>query len=598
MKKITLFTLLFGFIFGMNAQLDYYTLADDSNNGYPQVSSSATVLYDASTGNDYDDQITTNVPIGFDFFYKGTMHNLCTVSVNGAIGFTNSIYRTNDLAATDADKTNLIAPLWDDLKLYHDNNGFIKYETTGTAPNRVFTVSWYNISRFADSANDMSFLVQLHEGSNEIVFYYGHIDSGTSGLSASIGMNANNGTTTTFISVTPGSPASTSRTTANNSIDAAAFPKFRHYTFTFDHAYNDWNSYALPITLAAPRDATHPTYYVNNVGATNSHGNEPTCADFQGGDVWFKFVAPSTGAVNIIRTNLGDIGALGYAVYHTTYASTVQYCNYITASHIGERNLIKDLVAGDTYYLRMWDYGNNEFGITKFYLETIEVNDEAANAKDILVQPEDSNMFILTFADNTYTTGSEAINGSPTCGNYQGGDLWYKFTATSSGEIKVVHSDTAGDWSSLVFAVYDSPTANTDLDCNIIYIAGANPPYTTRVIDNLTAGQDYWLRVWDYGDDNIGSSGAFYLTDNTVGIEDYESLSFKFYPNPTTDILNVTADDNIDMITLTNLLGQEVRRLQPDQNEISINVADLQKGVYLMNVQIGDKVSTVKVIKQ
>ncbi len=598
MKKTTLFTLLFGFIFGMNAQLDFYNLADDSNNGYPQVTSSATVLYDASSGTSYDDEETSNVPIGFDFYYRGTMYNTCTVGVNGAISFTETqISNSNYIGSTDSGRINMVAPFWDDLKLYDTNSGYIKYETTGTAPDRIFTVSWYNISKFGDGTNDFSFLVQLHEGSNDIVFYYGHIDAGASSLSGSIGMNANDGTSTSYVSMTPGSPATMSTTNVNNSIDAAAFPEYRHYTLTFDRAYNDWDFQALPITLAAPRDATHLTYYVNNTGATNSHGTEPTCAGFQGGDVWFKYIAPATGAVNLIRTEIGGIGDLGFAVYHNTQTSAIQLCD--NAQFAGTRYLIKDLVAGDTYYIRLWDYNNNDFGITKFYLETIEVNDEAANAKDITVQPSNSSMFVMTSADNTFVTGSEATNGTPACASYSGGDLWYKFTATSSGEIKIVHTDAAsGDWSSLGFAVYDSPTANTAIDCDVIYITGVTPPYVTPVISGLTDGQDYWLRVWDYGDNNIGNSGAFYLTDNVVGIEAYESLSFKFYPNPTTDILNVTADDNIDLITLTNLLGQEVRRLQPNQNETSINVADLQKGVYLMNVQTGDKISTVKVIKQ
>ncbi len=593
MKKFTLFTLLFGFIFGMNAQLDYYTLAQDDNPSYPDVSSSATTLY--TTG---DDEETTGVPIGFDFYYRGTMYNTCTIGVNGAISFTESqISTANDLASTGSGRVNMIAPLWDDLKLYASNNGYIAYETTGTAPNRVFTVSWKNISHYGDETHDMSFILKLEETTNNIVFYYGHIDSGTN-LSASIGMNAYDGTTTTFMSVTPGNPPSTSRTTANNAIDESGFPAIDHYTFTFNHAYNDWDFHALPITLAAPRDTTHPSYYVNNNGATNSHGSEPTCANFQGGDVWFKFVAPTTGAVNIIRQTAGGIGVLGYALYHNDYSSTVEYCNSISdvSSSLNKRYLIKDLVAGDTYYLRMWDYNNNDFGIAQFYLETIEVNDEAANAKTITVQPENSSMFILTFANNTYATSSEDINGTPSCGGYSGGDLWYKFTATSSGEIKVVHTDTQEDWSSLAFAVYDSPTSDTALDCHSIYL-GNTPPFDTPVVSGLTDGQDYWLRVWDWGDNDIGSSGAFYLTDNTVGIEDYESLSFKFYPNPTTDILNVSAGDNIDLITLTNLLGQEVRRLQPAQNKVSINVSDLQKGVYLMNVKIGDKTSTVKVIK-
>jgi len=595
MKTTTLLTLLFGFIFSMNAQLDYYDFAADNNSGYPQVSSSATLLY--TTG---DDDETTNVPLGFDFYYRGTMYNTCTVGVNGAISFTeDQIYASNLLAATTIGHINMIAPLWDDLKLFASNNGYIKYETTGTAPNRIFTVSWYNISRYGDEPNDMSFLLQLHETSNQIVFFYGHHDTAGT-LNASIGLNANDFANTSFYSVTPGSPATTSTSTANDNIAGSDFPDHKHYTFSFNHAYNDFNSQASPIILAAPRDTTHPLYAFNNVGATNSGGYVPTCANFQGGDVWYQFVAPTTGAINLIRTTAGDIGSLGFAIYHNTYNSAVEFCDYLgeSTSSLGKRYLIKDLTAGDTYYIRMWDYGNNDFGTTSFYAETIEPNDEADNALDIGVQPDNASMFILTTANNTYTTGSEDTNGTPSCGGYSGGDLWYKFTVPSSGEIKVAHADAAGDWSSFGFAVYDSPTANTPVDCDVIYISGHTAPYTTSVISGLTVGNDYYIRVWDFNNNDAGSS-KFYLTDNNAtDVEEYESLSFKYYPNPATDVLNVNAQNNVDVITLTNLLGQEVLKAQPAHTQTSLNISSLKQGVYLMKVKIGDKVSTVKIVKK
>jgi hypothetical protein len=583
----------------MNAQLDYYNFTEDSSTPFPSTGTSATMLYQG-TG---DDEETPNIPIGFDFFYNGKIYNTCTIGVNGAISFSeDQIYAGNDLASTSTGHFNIIAPFWDDLILYSSNYPWIKYETTGTAPNRVFTVHWHNLSKYGDDSNWFSFLVQLHETTNNIDFYYGYKTGGTS--DASIGINAFDGTNTSFLSVTPGTPATVSSNTANNNISIGDIDTSNnnslHYTFSFNHAYNDFNYNASLLSMTAPRDATHPVYYVNNMGASNSGGsNLPTCNDFQGGDVWFKFVAPSTGAINLIRLDHGGIGSLGFAVYHNDFNSPVVYCDYLSeaANTLGTRNLIKDLTPGDTYYLRMWDYGNNDFGITKFYAETIEPNDEAANAKDIGVQPENASLFLLTNANNTYTTGSEDINGTPSCGGYQGGDVWYKFTATSSGEIKIVHTDTAGDWSSLAFAIYDSPSANTAIYCDYIYLSGT-PPFNKQVITGSTAGNIYYLRIWDWDDDNIGNSGQFYLTDNVVGVEEYKSLKFEYYPNPATNVLNINAQVKIDSITLTNLLGQEVLKAQPSHTQTSLNISSLKQGVYLMKVKIGDKVSTVKIVKK
>ncbi len=601
MKRAILFTFLFILMFNLQAQVDYYTLTRSGLSSYPMPGSSATTLWTSG-----DEQEQTGVPIGFDFYYGGKKFTTCTVGVNGAISFTeNNISLINDLASTSNGRKNMIAPLWDDLILYSANNGYIAYETVGTAPNRVFIVHWKNISRYNDSAHDMSFGLKLRETSNEIEFFYGHCDSGNN-LNASIGFNYYDGTNTTFISVTSsGSNPTISRTTANNNIDAANWPGNGYrYTFTFDKAWNDFNTHPRTITLADPRDnSTIQMNYFNNIGATNSPGN-PGCTGYQGGDVWYKFTAPSTGAISIMRTGYG-IGIVGYAIYHNAYNGTLVVCGGImnNNANLFIPHMVGDLNAGDTYYIRMWDYYNDDFGIMPFYLAKIEGNDEAAYAIDINVQPENASLFILTSADNTFSTSSHPINSIPSCGgsgpnaNYQGGDVWYKFTAPSSGVVKVHHSNDAGDWSAFSFAIYNSATANSDIYCGSINILGFSSPYEVKTVSGLTAGHDYWLRTWDYKNDNIGTS-LFYLTDDALSVEDYQQLSFKFYPNPATDVLNVSADSNIDFISITNLLGQEVRYLAPDQKQVILNIADLQNGVYMMRVKAGEKISTVKFIKE
>ncbi len=599
MKKTILFSLLFGLIFNLQAQVDYYALTQADNSGYPEPSASATSLWTSG-----DDEEQTGVPIDFDFYYGGQKYTTCTVGVNGAISFTSTqISYINDLASTATSRINIIAPMWDDLQLYAANNGFVKYETSGTAPNRIFKVYWKNISKHNDSSHTMSFVLELKETSNEIAFYYGHCDAITN-LSASVGFNFFDGTNTTFVSATPGSAnnATSSRSTANNSVGASDYPRLKHLTFAFDYAYNDLDFQPRDITLADPRDnATIVMNYMNNVGATNSHGHEPTCAGFNGGDVWYQFTAPTTGAISIIRTAVGDIGSLGYAIYHNAVLTDPVYCNFISnaSSHINEPNMVGNLAPGDTYFIRMWDYNNDNFGITPFYVAKVEPNDEAAYAVNINVQAENASIFAMTTANNTLAMSSEHINGIPSCGgggNYLGGDVWYKFTAPTNGVVKVYHSGTAGNWSSFSFAVYGSATATSDSNCNHIYVGGT-PPFDVKTITGLTAGQDYWLRAWDWGNNDVGSS-QFYLTDDALGVEDYQQLSFKFYPNPATDVLNVSAASNIDLISVSNLLGQEVRHIAPNQKQTVLNIADLQNGVYLMKVQTGDKVSTVKFIKK
>jgi hypothetical protein len=63
-----------------------------------------------------------------------------------------------------------VAPLWADLD---GTGGTARYQTTGTAPNRVFTMEWLNW-RWGKAATQpvISFQVRIYEGSNAIELNY------------------------------------------------------------------------------------------------------------------------------------------------------------------------------------------------------------------------------------------------------------------------------------------------------------------------------------------------------------------------------------------------------------------------------------------
>ncbi len=70
------------------------------------------------------------------------------------------------------------------------------------------------------------------------------------------------------------------------------------------------------------------------------------------------------------------------------------------------------------------------------------------------------------------------------------------------------------------------------------------------------------------------------------------------YPNPTSDILNIKSRESIDMISVYNLLGQEVLSTYPDKREATINISFLPTGMYLVKVKSGNKIATNKIVKQ
>ncbi|MEX1132942.1 MAG: T9SS type A sorting domain-containing protein [Flavobacteriales bacterium] len=103
--------------------------------------------------------------------------------------------------------------------------------------------------------------------------------------------------------------------------------------------------------------------------------------------------------------------------------------------------------------------------------------------------------------------GATATTGvpQPGCGNYQGGDVWFRFTAPANGRVFI--ESFAGTLTDGVMALYSAaacPGPFTLVECNDD--GGVGPmPRIDRLCNPLVGGQQYWLRFWG----NTGQQGDF-----------------------------------------------------------------------------------------
>jgi hypothetical protein len=172
----------------------------------------------ALTAIEDDDALSGAIPIGFTFNYCGTDYTQLIACSNGWLSFNTSITSsyTGNSASSANDIKPALFPLWDDIS---GDNATARYITTGTAPNRVFTIEYKNWLWNYSAANPViSFEVKLYESSNLIQYIYrqesGAIDNSSSG--ASIGI-ADNDATAGYLSLnntgTAPVPSSTTFTT-------------------------------------------------------------------------------------------------------------------------------------------------------------------------------------------------------------------------------------------------------------------------------------------------------------------------------------------------------------------------------------------------
>lgn len=202
MRTILKFVLLFFVPFAaVKAQMNYsFTPA---TNTYSSISGTTPILTGNNNDPIADEGFVNAIPIGFSFTYNGgTSYTEVAISTNGFISFgtLSDSYVTNNLTSGASGQRPIIAPLWDDMNLQTTNN--LKYTTTGTAPNRVFTVEWLNTRwGFGASAACISFQVKLYETTNWIEFAYRQ-ESGTPvSPSASVGLTATGTGNNNFISL-------------------------------------------------------------------------------------------------------------------------------------------------------------------------------------------------------------------------------------------------------------------------------------------------------------------------------------------------------------------------------------------------------------
>ena len=71
------------------------------------------------------------------------------------------------------------------------------------------------------------------------------------------------------------------------------------------------------------------------------------------------------------------------------------------------------------------------------------------------------------------------------------------------------------------------------------------------------------------------------------------------YPNPATSVVTLDASQEIAMIQIMNLLGQNVSTLEVNNTSSTINVSQFNTGVYIAKVVFSNgNVQTIKFIKE
>ena len=144
-----------------------------------------------------------------------------------------------------------------------------------------------------------------------------------------------------------------------------------------------------------------------------------------------------------------------------------------------------------------------------------------------------------------------------------------------------------------------------------------NQPVITKTVELGAAGTSFEVKaaginaadVVQYGFTVMGLnanpnnegflSGVVVTPDVTVlsVTDELEAIGFTVYPNPVQNTLNVSAGVVVDAVSIFDLTGREVMRATPNAAAFSLDVNNLNKGMYLVTVKAGEQELTTKLVK-
>jgi hypothetical protein len=413
---------------------------------YTDLGTTGTAISTSST----DDANSAAQSIGFTFTYNGTAFTQFILNTNGLIKLgstapsTAALYFENFAGGSGIDPLgssagaadiNVIMPFNFDL-VQGTAAAEYRVATTGTAPNRVCTIQWKNVSDKAEAARagsqyaNFSFQAKLYEGGN-IEFVYGAATASAATAATrfpNVGLKGSNTNTNQVALALKGVPGALWSTTTfisqnygllGHTINKVGLPDLgRTYRFVPSAVTAPANDNCAGATaLTVGFTCTNVT--ANNGTATASTGapaltaagcfNPVLAID---NDLWYTVVVPATGTVTVTTSaSAGStVDDTGIIIYSGTCAALTEIgCNDAIAAPNNEFSsaTVTGRTPGSTLYVRVFTYPGTPAGAFGICATSPVPNDAAARMVYTLTKlpiPQGAPHAVSAYITNTGTT--------------------------------------------------------------------------------------------------------------------------------------------------------------------------------------------------
>ena len=175
-------------------------------------------------------------------------------------------------------------------------------------------------------------------------------------------------------------------------------------------------------------------------------------------------------------------------------------------------------------------------------------------------------------------------------------DVWFAFTAQTADINITINTNEFFP----VVTLFSGADCNslTLIDCEFTDFGNE----AQLSVNSLTVNETYYFRVYHESVTAPTDPTFTYKlwSSTTLSVENTDDIdtTFKYFPNPVKNTLQLNAQSNIQNVSIYNMLGQEVFTTNPNNVSSTVDMSGLQAGAYFVKVTINNRTENVRVIKQ
>jgi len=202
---------------------------------------------------------------------------------------------------------------------------------------------------------------------------------------------------------------------------------------------------------------------------------------------------------------------------------------------------------------------------------TPPANDECIDAIELTV----GETFEEGMQTGTNVDATDSDVADPSCGSYQGGDVWYMVTVPDGGTVYVETQSTGSNVTTTGMAAYSGTCGDlTEMMCEV-----NDGGFAMISASDLIPGDVFYIRVWS----NDGATGTFNISawSDNMGVADVTGANaVKLFPNPTSSVLNI---DGMEIKTV-QVYSADGKLIHVKTNNNVVDTRSLSTGTYIIRL--------------